>query len=111
MLLHDNMDISLFMVHSQQVEETRLKRKNREFKKAKSYRGGICKGRLNIQENPRFKKRVSNQVPSNFPKSNKYMVSNLKSQNIRSGNSPSKRPTCTKCGKKHMDECLVGTNN
>ena len=62
------MDISLFMVHSQQVEETRLKRKNREFKKAKSYKGGTSKCRLEIQDKPRFKKRVSNKVPSNFPK-------------------------------------------
>ena len=43
----------------QQVEETRLKRKNREFKRAKSYEEGTSKGRLEIQEKPRFMKRVS----------------------------------------------------
>ena len=62
------MDISHLMVHAQQVEETRLKRKNREFKRAKSFEGGTSKGRLEIQDKPRFKKRVSSQVPSMFPK-------------------------------------------
>ena len=43
-MLHDNMDISLLMVHDQQVEETRLRRKT-----VKSYDGGFSKGRLEIQ--------------------------------------------------------------
>jgi len=42
-MLYNNMDISRLMVHAQQVEETRLKRKNREFKKSKSYERGTSK--------------------------------------------------------------------
>ncbi|TMX03309.1 hypothetical protein EJD97_017135 [Solanum chilense] len=110
-ILHDNMDISRLMLHAHQVEETRLKRKNKEYKMTKAYEGGISKGRLEIEYNPRFKNRVSNQVPSNFPKNNKDRVSNLKSQKSRSGNSPSDKQTCSKCGKKHWGECLVGTGN
>ena len=55
-MLHDDMNISLPMVHAQEVEETRLRRKNREAKKARSYEGGYSKGRLDIKDKPRFKK-------------------------------------------------------
>ena len=79
-MLHYNMDISRLIVHAQQVEDTRIKRKNRELKKVKSYEGHTSKSRLEIQDKRRFKKRVSNQVPSNFSQDNKYRVSNLKSQ-------------------------------
>ncbi|XP_069144355.1 uncharacterized protein [Solanum lycopersicum] len=39
-MLHDNIDISRLMVHAQQVEESRVKRKNRDAKRASSYEGG-----------------------------------------------------------------------
>ena len=48
-MLHDNMDISRLMVHTQQVEESRVKRKNREFKREKPYNEG------NIREIWQFK--------------------------------------------------------
>lgn len=44
--LYDNMDISSLMSHDQKVEDTRLKRKNREFKGLKLYERGTSKGRL-----------------------------------------------------------------
>ena len=43
---HDNMDISFLMVHAQQVEESRLKRKSREFKRARPHDGRTSKGKL-----------------------------------------------------------------
>ena len=100
-MLHDNMDISGLMVHSQQVEETRLKRKNMMLKRAKSYEGGNSNGRLEIQDKLRLKKRFFNQVLSKFTKSNKDRVHDPRSQKARSGNSPRKKPNCVKCGKKH----------
>ena len=36
-MLNENINISQLMVHAQQVEETGLNSKNREFKRAKSY--------------------------------------------------------------------------
>lgn len=48
-ILHDNMEISCLMVHTQQVEESRVKRKNREFKREKPYNEG------NIREIWQFK--------------------------------------------------------
>ena len=39
-MLHDNMNISCLMVHAQQVEENRLRRKNREAKRVKFNDGG-----------------------------------------------------------------------
>ena len=92
------------IIHAQQVEKTRLKRKNREFKRAKSYEGGTSKGRLEIQYKSTVNKRVFNQVSSNLPKANKDRVSNPMSGKGKSGSSPSEKPTCTKCGKKHMGE-------
>ena len=71
----------------------------------------LPRSRLEIQDKPRLKKRVSNQVPSNFPKSNKDRVSNPMSQKLKSENSPSDIPTCAKCDKKHRGEYMVGTGN
>ena len=39
-MLHDNMNISHLMVHDQQVEETRSKRKSRDAKRSRSFDGG-----------------------------------------------------------------------
>ena len=64
------------MFHAQKDEESRLRRNNREAKRAKSYEGGSSKGRLEIQDKPRFKKRFSKQVPSKFPKAHDDRVSN-----------------------------------
>ena len=49
-MLHDNMDISRLIMHAQHVEENRLKMKNREFKRDKSYKGGNSKGRIEMQD-------------------------------------------------------------
>ena len=39
-MLHDNMNISILMVHPQKVEETRVKRKSRDAKRSRSFDGG-----------------------------------------------------------------------
>ena len=62
------MNISCLMVHAQQVEDTRSKRKSIDAKKAKSFNGGSSKGRLDIPDKPRFMKRSSNKNPTKFPK-------------------------------------------
>ncbi|TMW82430.1 hypothetical protein EJD97_005980 [Solanum chilense] len=80
-MLLDNMDISQLMVHAQHVEETILKKKNKEFKRVKSYERCTSKGRLEIQGKHRFKNRVSNQVTPNFPKANKDRVPNPRCAN------------------------------
>ncbi|XP_015075453.1 uncharacterized protein LOC107019477 [Solanum pennellii] len=41
----------------------------------------------------------------------KARVRNSKYQKGRNVDSPRERPTCGKCGKKHVCECLVGTNS
>ena len=61
-MLHDNMNIYHLMFHAQQVEQERAKTRSREAKRVKSFDGGSSKGRLDIQDKPGFKKRVSNQV-------------------------------------------------
>ena len=74
--LHDNMDISYFMVQAQLVEVNRLKMKIKDTKRAMSYENGSSKGRLEIQYKPILNKRFSNQVPSKVAKAHDYRVPN-----------------------------------
>ena len=47
-MLHDNLNISHLIVHVEQVEETRVKRKSSDSKNARYFYGGSSKGRLDI---------------------------------------------------------------
>ena len=67
-MLHDNMNISCLIVHDQQAKELRSKRKSRDAQRVRSFDGGASRGRLDIQDKPRFKKRSSNQVHTKSPK-------------------------------------------
>ena len=58
------------------------------------------RGRSDEQNQPRFKKRDPNQDRSSYPK---VMYE-------RGGGSQSVKPTCSTCGKKNFEKCLVGTN-
>ncbi|KAK4737486.1 hypothetical protein R3W88_001183 [Solanum pinnatisectum] len=107
-MLHENMDISRLMVYAQQVEETRLSKKNREVKWARTDDGNSSKGMFEGQSGPKFKKRFSNQSSSNAPKNNKDRLSNPTPQGGKRGGSSMERPTCAKCGKKHERKCLAG---
>ena len=62
-MLHDNMNISLLMVHARSVDKARAQRKSRDAKRARSYEGGFLKNSREIQDKPRFNKWVSSQVP------------------------------------------------
>ncbi|XP_049378201.1 uncharacterized protein LOC125842980 [Solanum stenotomum] len=48
-MLHDNMDISRLLVYAQQVEETRLRKKNREVKRASTGDVNSSKGKFEVQ--------------------------------------------------------------
>ena len=67
-----------FLTHGsyQQVKVASSTRKSIEAKRARSFDGCSSKERLEIQDKPRFKKRVYNQVPSKFPKAMDDKVSN-----------------------------------
>lgn len=43
---YDNMYLSHLMMHAQQIEESRIKRKNRDAKMERSYDGGTSKGNV-----------------------------------------------------------------
>jgi len=45
------------------------KRKSRDAKRERSFDEGYSKNRIDIQNKHKFKKQVSNKVPSKFPKS------------------------------------------
>ena len=67
-MLHENMNINCLMVHAKYVQDEKSRRKSRDTKRARSIEGASSKNRLEIQEKPRFKKRVYNKVSSNFHK-------------------------------------------
>ena len=73
---HYNMKISRLMGPSQHVEKVRDKRKTRDAKRARCFDGDFSKGRLEIQNNPSFKKRVSNKFRYKFPMSRDDKVYN-----------------------------------
>ena len=108
-MLNDNMNISRLMVQDQQVEEARSKRMSINAKRERSFYSVSSKGRLEIQDKLRFKKRVSNKVHSKFPKARYDRVSNPSPKKRRDSSSLNKKPTCAKYGKGHLGECLVGT--
>ena len=58
--LHDNIDLSRLMIHDQQVEESCLRKSNREAKKARYFERCSSKSRLDIQQKPKFKKKFPN---------------------------------------------------
>ena len=60
---------------------------------------------------PRFKKRVSRQVPSKFQKASGYWVSNPNLKKGKGTNSRTEKPTWEKWGKKHYGDCLKGMDN
>ena len=69
---------------------------------------GSSKGRLDIQDKPRFKKRTSNQGPTKFMKELDERVSNSKSQKGKGTSSLNKKNTCRKCGKRTKVICSLG---
>ena len=101
-MLHYKMNIFRLMVHVNHVEEARARRKSRYAKRARSFDGGSSKNRLEIQDKPRFRKRVSSQVPSKFPKANGDRVYNPKFKKVKGTNSPTEKLTCGKCVKSTM---------
>jgi len=60
------------------MEDARAKRKSREAKRARFLNGGSSKNRLEIQDKPSFKKRVSNHVCSMILQSSGDRVYNPK---------------------------------
>ena len=103
-MLHDNMNISHLMVHAKNVAEARARRKSRYAKRARSFDGDSSKNWIEIKDKPGFKKRVSSQVPSKFPKASGDRVSNPKFKKGKGSNSPKEKTTCGRCGKKHYGE-------
>ena len=93
------------------MEDARDKRKSIDAKRARSFDGGSSVGRLETQDKPRFKKRVCNQLPSEFSKAKDDRVANPKPKKGWDTSSPTKKPACGKCGKKHYGDCLKGTDN
>ena len=100
-MLHENMNIYRLMVHPKHVEDARAKRKSRDAKRAISFDGGSSYNRLEIQEKPRFKKRVPNGIPSMFYKATDNRVYNSNHKKGKTTSSPAKKPTCENLGRNY----------
>ena len=81
---HNDMDFSCLIVHAQQVEVSRIKRKNRDSKRASPYDKGTYKVNIEIQDKQKFKKRLSNQVLPNVSKAKKngFLILSLKGEKV-----------------------------
>lgn len=90
-MLHDNMKISLLMVHGQQMEEARANRKSRNDKKERSSYGCSSKSSLDIQDKPMLQKRFYTKVFSKFPIARDDCVSNTKPKKVRDTSSQTKK--------------------
>ncbi|WMV09457.1 hypothetical protein MTR67_002842 [Solanum verrucosum] len=90
--------------------ESKLKRKNREVKRARTSDGNFSNAISNRYGQPRTQQNLSNQVSPNTHGYNQEMASNPKPQRGSSSESSLLKPTCTKCGKKHYGRCLAGKN-
>ena len=110
-MLHENMNISHLMIHSQQVKEARSKRKSSDAKRGRSFDGGSSKDKLDIEDKHKFKKRFSSLFPTNFPKASDDRVSKPNPQKRGSISSPTRKPYYGRCGKKHYGDCLKETDN
>ncbi|XP_049345385.1 uncharacterized protein LOC125809871 [Solanum verrucosum] len=89
-MLHDDMNSCRLVMYAQSIEESKLKRVNRDLKR----------GRSNEQGQPRFKKRAPNQESSSAPKANEE----------KGGGSQFSKTLCATCGKRHHGKCLAGTS-
>ena len=67
-ILIPTMDISRLMVHVEQIEEQKLKQVGRELKNVRTEDGNSSKTKFVVQNKPMFKRRFSNQRPSNAPR-------------------------------------------
>ena len=99
-MLLEIMNISRLIVHDDQVEEVKDKRKSCDVKRARSINGGSSKSRIYIQEKRRLKKRFSNQVPTDFPKARDDSVSKPMSQMGKC--SPIKKTSLRNCERNNM---------
>ncbi|XP_049406182.1 uncharacterized protein LOC125869789 [Solanum stenotomum] len=106
-MLHENIDIFRLMVHAQQVEESRLRKRNREVKRPRADEANASKGKFEGQCEPRFKKRFPNQSPLNAPRPNKGWVSTPRPQGGKGGGPYVEKTSCENCDKKLQGKCLV----
>jgi len=105
LLMHD-MDISCLLVHSQQIDEEKLKERSRVAKRERTDDGNYSHSRSGGWGHLRFWQRFSGQVSSNAPqRSNNERVSNPK---LQGDCNKSMIPTCAKCGRNHEGMCLAG---
>ena len=102
-IIQDNMDVSMLMVHTQQVED------NRDAKKARSFESSSPKRRRNVKVKPKLKKSFSNNDPSNISKNLNNRGSNPIPQKGINVYPPKERLTCGKCAKKHLCKCIFRT--
>ena len=67
-MLIPSMDISRLMVHAKQIEEQNHKQVSKELKNVRMEDGNSSKTKFEVQNKPMFKRRFSNQRPSNAPR-------------------------------------------
>ena len=110
-MLHDNMDLARLIVHENQVEARRKRKRGREGKKPRPLKqagSSTCRSSFEVKDRPKFNK--GNQHSGNTTSSSNTNTKGNKSF-PKKGNDRKpqhNRKSCGKCGRLHGGEFMVG---
>ena len=81
------------------------------MKRTRAEHENPSKAIFEVQDKPRFQKRILNRRPSTTTRINKAKGSTPKPQERKGSRPYVEKPIYAKCGRKHEGKCLVGTGN
>ncbi|XP_015068728.1 uncharacterized protein LOC107013296 [Solanum pennellii] len=114
-MLHDSMDLSRLMVHVQQVEDNRKKRRVREVRRPNPFdqtgsSRGCGRSTFGVRDQPKFKKGHQSLGKSNSKRSATHKGGRPQPKKGNGGDVQRSRKECGNCGHIHSGECKIGTN-
>ena len=114
-MLHNNMDLSRFMVHVQQVENNRKKRGNHDTRRTKPHdqagpSNGGKRNNFGVHEQPKIKKGQQSSGNSNFQRSTTPRGCRPEPKKDKGDDTQHPRKNYAKCGRVHNGQSTQCTN-